>query len=821
MKRGKRASAQKSARPEAKTGAAIEPVEAAFDIPTWAAYLAGPVLAVLVFARVLPQIHSYYFASGSADMDLQFRHFIEFAFRTVRDGHIPLWNPHVLCGNAFLPSTCATLFYPVNFLPLLLLPQPLSINVCLLIHVSLLGVFTVYYARVRGLSNLAAMLAAVIACLCSLLPSRVFAGHFTIVCTATWIPLLFALQERLFTRGHIYIVPLAAAAAMAFLGGHLQYAYYCGLLLALNVVFYGMTATARIRWRWMLHQFGWHSLIGLLAFGLAAIEALPVLDVAHNSARGGAKDADWLRFFSMPLENYLTLLTPSLFGTRAGYWGRFYWWEMNFYIGIVGLILLLTALALQARARKMNHVTLLFATSLLLAGIGLIGGLSNAMRLVPGWTLFRGHAKILGLGAIFAAILAAEGFDAMRASASAIAARYARRSAVIVAGALLLALAFCTRGTWTAYLNSPARLQDLMLNYPPNDPQVVSTAVGTARRGLLLSMLFGLATVVLLYMRKRMGARTLALAIIAIAAIDLGIFAIPVYTQTFASKEQPYFPRELQTFLAGQQGKARGDIPMIGLGNAAIPVGMETISGRDINVSKYWDTFVCAYNAEPKGMPHLHFEITHEGPLLDCTNLKYAGMLEKTAAQFEGKLPKIAQFGEITLFDRPTALPRAYVVGKERWIDEDENEIIKAMNSGINFRREVLLTGATVPTVTEEFDAVPVELKYSHNRIDATAPRKGWLVICDSFYPHWRARVNDLPARVVRANASFRAVRVNQGDKLVMRYENGFFTAGAIASAVSVVVGATLFFVLWRRERKTTRRERKTTLGVHPAGTLT
>jgi uncharacterized membrane protein YfhO len=54
---------------------------------------------------------------------------------------------------------------------------------------------------------------------------------------------------------------------------------------------------------------------------------------------------------------------------------------------------------------------------------------------------------------------------------------------------------------------------------------------------------------------------------------------------------------------------------------------------------------------------------------------------------------------------------------------------------------------------------------YEANRvtIETHAPAPGWLVLTDTAYPGWEARVDDAPVPIATANYLFRAVRVPGG----------------------------------------------------------
>jgi uncharacterized membrane protein YfhO len=62
-------------------------------------------------------------------------------------------------------------------------------------------------------------------------------------------------------------------------------------------------------------------------------------------------------------------------------------------------------------------------------------------------------------------------------------------------------------------------------------------------------------------------------------------------------------------------------------------------------------------------------------------------------------------------------------------------------------------------------------------------------VVTDTFYPGWRALVNDVPAPILRADHAFRGVWLDAGrHRVVFFYAPGSVRVGAIVSLVATGV---------------------------------
>jgi hypothetical protein len=106
--------------------------------------------------------------------------------------------------------------------------------------------------------------------------------------------------------------------------------------------------------------------------------------------------------------------------------------------------------------------------------------------------------------------------------------------------------------------------------------------------------------------------------------------------------------------------------------------------------------------------------------------------------------------------------------------------------------------GAGVPGPPQPPSARIVEESATRITVEATTgPRGGFLVLLDSQHPYWRASVDGRPARILPANAVFRAVRLAPGRHVVrFVYRPVALMAGA---AVSGVVGLALLATVRRR----------------------
>ena len=124
--------------------------------------------SVGIFAKVLFAFNDQVLSSPAGDLAAEFVYWRKFAFDQLWAGHLALWNPHVFSGVPFMGGFQAALFYPPNWI-YLILPLQTAINCEIVLHVFLFGLFTAVWLKRYEFHPLATLLACV---------ATMFAGPF-------------------------------------------------------------------------------------------------------------------------------------------------------------------------------------------------------------------------------------------------------------------------------------------------------------------------------------------------------------------------------------------------------------------------------------------------------------------------------------------------------------------------------------------------------------------------------------------------------------------------------------------------------------------
>jgi hypothetical protein len=132
-------------------------------------------------------------------------------------------------------------------------------------------------------------------------------------------------------------------------------------------------------------------------------------------------------------------------------------------------------------------------------------------------------------------------------------------------------------------------------------------------------------------------------------------------------------------------------------------------------------------------------------------------------------LAQLAAFAPTAVYEVPEAAPRASVVAAAE-VDPDPNRQTERMfDAAFDPASVVLLDADPPPPAGEPGDphsagAEVIDETTTSVAVRATAPEGGgYLVLLDSYDPHWVAEVDGRPAHVLRANGLFRAVRIAAG----------------------------------------------------------
>lgn len=309
---------------------------------------------------------------------LQFIPWRYLAWEQLSAGVWPFWNPLNGMGAPLLANYQLALYYPPGWL--LFAFQAAGGAPCmawgytllLAAHLAWGGYGMARLSRRLGLGELAQVVAGLAFSLSGYLVAR--AGFFSMIWSAAWLPWLILSVEQITgaSRRVGWVGILALCAGMQLLSGHAQLTWYSLLFTGCWALVAGWNHRG---WKGMLSVAGWTAAGMLAGAGLAAVQLIPTYELLLQSQRASAVGFDFATTYSFWPWRFLTLLAPSFFGNPAigDYWGYGSYWEDAIYIGLLPCLMAFSTLRLIWRPVE-DHTQ----TSLRRSRVRLLWGMAAA-----------------------------------------------------------------------------------------------------------------------------------------------------------------------------------------------------------------------------------------------------------------------------------------------------------------------------------------------------------------------------------------------------------------------------------------------------------
>ncbi len=779
---------------------------------------------------------------------LQFYPWRQLAVEQVRAGHWPLWNPYLGAGTPLAANLQTAAFYPPHIL-FLLMPVERAFGWELALHLALAALSAYYLGRTLGMSRFASLITGLTYGGGGYLVARwVFPS---MVSSAAWLPLLLAFTERLVQRSVVsdrraavggdalaehdpqpathytfYIGLLALVIALQLLAGHAQTSFYSALIVAAFALSRLAHHISRVthdashltdhpsRMPPHVSRCAARTLValvlaGLLGVTLAAIQLLPTAEfVAHSQRAGTLTDLTFAYELSFWPWRLISLLAPDFFGNpaRNEYWAYGTYWEEAAYVGILPLLLAALAVVAWWRMRRLPKggpisVVPFFSVLCLLSVVLALGDHTPLypllFRYVPGFGLFQAPARLMIGYALGVALLAGIGAENLRLS---------RRTKSVLRIAVAAGLGIAIAGAITRLALPGLR---------------TSFGESILRLGLTLSLAAGL----LLLRERHLGARRWKAVVVAFVAVDLlafgwglapstdpSVYHAPVAMAEFLHDQMPGRLHVLQPRARQIYGQyvSRTDFGSVdpahvqGLRDSLIPNlnsphHLPGVGNYDpLTVGPYHDLYSALEGK--RDAPPAPDDIR---PVLNLFGARYL------ITSDELELPLLYGAGP-RIYANDGALPAAWVVSQARVIEDGETRLEALLDPDFDPRAEVLLSypppepepwGKVPPDPLAQ--AQPIVLRERPDRviIQVSMTAAGYLVFADTYYPGWRALVDDQPAEILPANHAFRAVALGAGEHTVMfEYAPLSFRLGAcLTLGAALLLVTTLWFTMIRR----------------------
>lgn len=707
-----------------------------------------------------------------SDQSFQVIPYLYYLQRSMSEGRVPLWNPHIMTGMPFLANMQSGVFFPLYWLVWILpVADALEWIAALKVLIAFLGIY-LFCVRALELRPVAAFCGGVIYALCAFNTVWLLYSITGVSMLAGWI-LLGA--HRVVVRGSLPdFLGLATAAGLAIAAGHPETVLHLLLITAIYVMSVLWRRPERVGGSlWKL------PLAGTMAAALAAVVLVPFVEAGLSSAT--LQTRGMVQHAFTPWYAAIVALIPNFFGNPAAgfYQGPNNYNEIAVFCSVSGWML--AGIALMLGLRRAGTI---FASSVILLSALIV------YRLEPLFTWFHklpfygdtiNSRLSLGISLGFS-ILAAIGIEIVAGGQGSGEWKRVRNAATVGAVALLLAAA--------PFLG--ARLATLAADKP--------RAEYTAVQILWFLLSVGVSLALVAWRSSGSSASKLA-------ALCWALW-ISVEMVHFAAGYNPVIPRSSFVFeytppaARFLQGRPTERFMGVSFGemapNSAVVYGLSDFRGYDFpEPAEYGDYFYGLIDGSSR------LNLTHDvlnwtpGAIQALANASVRYYVHREAVVYPGM--SLVHDGDLKIYEFDKALPRAYCPVRVSRVGSRAEALDAMKRRGFDGSQTALVVAGEadgLPTGSPPDARVRIQSYRPESVVlQAHASAPAVVVLTDLAAAGWRATVNGTPARIYNANAMFRAVAVPAGESSI-RFEyrpQGYAVGKMISSgalALLVLLGA-------------------------------
>ena len=695
-----------------------------------------------------------------------------FWVNSLRQGHMPLWDPYAFCGRPFAGEMLPSAFYPLHLL-LLLVPfnrnglfSPRLYDETFILTHLLCAYFTFALIRELGRSRFAAFVGA---CCFSLGGMLVRTIWLPFVEAGIWLPMicLFLIRALKAEPARISLSQASLSGlclGLSILAGGIHFSIMQGIVVVTVILYFGLStpllAPQSWRSRWRRLTLVLAVTLGVAA-GASAIQLLPSYEYGKLSIRfieGGAFPAsEKIPYHRLHPGMWPTSITSTLFPTGFNYIiGSGEAWPS--YIGVLPFFLAVTAIW-----RNWSNVWVRYlAASAVLAFVYSLGEFSPLHGMLYAITPFlwvvRQPSRFVYLATFALSTLASFGLDVVieQAGQTALWRPAARILKWIAVGCLVA-------------LFAPAIFGQLHLEI-----------------WVAFSLLLILVSCAFYSALARRQASSGFRALIAFFIL----FDLSAFDWGEINRNAPSKPNELLDQIVSLRGVASFLKTRPEPGRVRVAVSPEPNIGDTYGVQSVWGgggTMLTAYS---------RLVAQHE----DLLNVQYVVKPAETAEP-----APVFQDGHWKVYENPKAYPRAWIV-HQAIVETSQDGVFRRLDDPFINLRTVAVIEAPLPQALEPATQPEEPLhfrSYEADRIvlEAETGSAGLLILSEIYYPGWRAALNGKFAEICRVDGGLRGIMLPRGkSRITLEYAPITIYAGAAISLLTFI-GVTAGFLISRRVR--------------------
>jgi len=756
---------------------------------------------------VYPEV-SYQFGGGDPLLQqLPWRHWTQ---QELAAGRFPLWASAPLGGMPLFASIQPAVLYPLHLL-WMLMPVGAGAGIIMALKLWLAGLGMWLFLRSMDLHPAAAGLSALSFMFSATMVDWLSWNNSAVYLLLPWIA--WAVYAWCRQGRRVALVGLSALVAFAIYGGHPETLFNMALVIAFWTL--GLLVISPLR-RWASQVVGLGISVAVAA-GLGAIQLLPFLEAVILSHEAAARTRPILyAALHLDVGAMLYWVLPRFWGQvgEGVLGGKHSFYESNGYVGLVALLgLVLVGMGAAQRRIAFRNVVPWVAIGIFAWVLTYDDALGTTIRYLP---ILNQSISVrwVWMVAFAALVVAAFGFDWLARWVEARLEQHGERSrsqerlvgaglALMIVGALVMAVHA------SGVLPQPVLEPDGAWHKVNRDYQLY-WLVWTV--GLALGA-FG--TVAL----WASGGRTHKVAPVLLGMVVILDLWRLLFTMNGNSPAEYYFPQT--RFLRDLQNVPPTERIMIQnetiISNSALVYGIRDWRAQDPMISERAHKAALFFDPELAQRSWDAYNMVFRS-----INLRVAPMLGMRY-YVSSENPNSAEGGDP---DQPPITRLEYKEGVGLWRIEgvpgfaylsDNVQVVAEEKAAAAWMKaitwaQVRAYAALVEATNNELSSVRKDpagsspggvevLDYTpgYIRLRATATRPALMVVAESWYPGWRATLDDQPVKLLRANYLSQGVVMPQGTHTVeLRYSPDAFNYGSIISSLSILGFIGLLLWAWR-----------------------
>ncbi|MBI4727359.1 YfhO family protein [candidate division TA06 bacterium] len=706
---------------------------------------------------------------------------------------IPMWYSNVYGGVPYVDAVAGDLFYPTSLLLRLFMPAHQFTAWNYFLHIALAGIGAYLFLRNLKFGGTASLLAGITYMFTGSTASLMYAGHDAKIMVGALLPwLLLFIDKAVAGKKLLWTLCAGLAIGLALLTPHVQMSYYlllAGFFFALARMYQNFKADkSRLN---VIKTLGLGLAMLAVGFSLYAVQALPLQSYLKFSPRGQDKGYQFATSYSMPPEEIVNIVWPEFSGLidkdsgerpTHWYWGRRDLKLHTEYIGVIPVLLALVGL-IYSKRKKLKLFFIFFGAFALIVAFGGFTPLYYLVYyLIPGMSKFRSPAMIFSLFSFAAAVLAAAGVQALMDG------HFNKKlfNGLLIGLGAALALGFVFTGAkdgMTSMLSGFAAqgwgAQALWNSYPE------------MARGFWIAFVILLLGALLVWLLAKRRMPLIWWAAIAGLLIFAELWRVDAKFMKVVSPDDYFSKDEVVQKLERDKSLYRVmPLQVHQQGNYLTLFGFQTVGGEHPNPLRRYNEFVGV--SAQRLLPDFH-------NVLDFNGLNFMSILGAKYLLMRQPLnhPDFALYdscygGQVRIYQYKKALPRAWLAGNYEVIAEETKILERIKQAGFDPARTVILEESpegVVPANQAQGSVVIDEYQPNQIKISVEALATAIMVFSENHYPAWQAYLDGQPAKIYRADYTFRAVVVPAGrHKIEFKYYSKTFNTGLTVSLISALL---------------------------------